>query len=80
MNVNGHAALVTGGGSGLGAETARHLANAGAKVCVLDVNAEAVAAVAGPRARNSSFTAAETGSAAASFVGRGSRVAVAWLR
>ena len=40
----------------------------------------AVAAVAGPRARNSSFTAAETGSAAASFVGRGSRVAVAWLR
>ena len=46
MNVNGHAALVTGGGSGLGAETARHLAHAGAKVCVLDVNAEGVAAVA----------------------------------
>ena len=46
MNVNGHAALVTGGGSGLGAETARHLANAGAKVCVLDVNAEGAAAVA----------------------------------
>ena len=46
MNVNGHAALVTGGGSGLGAETARYLAGAGAKVCVLDVNAEGVAAVA----------------------------------
>jgi NAD(P)-dependent dehydrogenase (short-subunit alcohol dehydrogenase family) len=38
MELSGHAALVTGGGSGLGAETARHLARAGAKVAVLDVN------------------------------------------
>ena len=29
MDVRGHAAVVTGGGSGLGAETARHLARAG---------------------------------------------------
>ena len=47
MDVKGLAAIVTGGGSGLGAETARQLAAAGAKVAVLDVNAEAAAAVAG---------------------------------
>jgi NAD(P)-dependent dehydrogenase (short-subunit alcohol dehydrogenase family) len=46
MNIEGMAAVVTGGGSGMGAETARHLAKAGAKVAVLDLNkanAEAVA-------------------------------------
>jgi len=47
MDVRGHGAIVTGGGSGLGAETARHLAAAGAKVCVLDINGDAAAAVAG---------------------------------
>lgn len=46
MNVKGHAAIVTGGGSGLGAETARHLAKAGAKVTVVDLQADAVKAVA----------------------------------
>jgi NAD(P)-dependent dehydrogenase (short-subunit alcohol dehydrogenase family) len=46
MDVKGLAAIVTGGGSGLGAETARHLAAAGAKVTVLDLNQEAVDAVA----------------------------------
>jgi NAD(P)-dependent dehydrogenase (short-subunit alcohol dehydrogenase family) len=46
MDVNGHAALVTGGGSGLGAETAVQLAKAGAKVALLDVNLEAARAVA----------------------------------
>jgi NAD(P)-dependent dehydrogenase (short-subunit alcohol dehydrogenase family) len=46
MDVKGLAAIVTGGGSGLGAETARQLAAAGAKVTVLDVNGEAAAAVA----------------------------------
>src|SRR5262245_3523329 len=46
MKLGGHAALVTGGASGLGAATARTLAKAGAKVAVLDVNAEAAAAVA----------------------------------
>jgi NAD(P)-dependent dehydrogenase (short-subunit alcohol dehydrogenase family) len=30
--------IITGGGSGMGAETARHLAKAGAKVALLDVN------------------------------------------
>ncbi|MGH6946029.1 MAG: SDR family NAD(P)-dependent oxidoreductase [Kiloniellales bacterium] len=40
MDVKGLAAIVTGGGSGLGAETARQLAAAGARVALLDVNAE----------------------------------------
>ena len=38
MNIQGHAALVTGGGSGLGEATARELARLGAKVAVLDLN------------------------------------------
>jgi len=38
MNIQGQAALVTGGGSGLGEATARELARLGAKVAVLDVN------------------------------------------
>ncbi|MBU6476258.1 MAG: SDR family NAD(P)-dependent oxidoreductase [Alphaproteobacteria bacterium] len=46
MDVKGLAAVVTGGGSGMGAETARALAKAGAKVALLDLNkgnAEAIA-------------------------------------
>ena len=38
MSIQGQAALVTGGGSGLGEATARELARLGAKVAVLDVN------------------------------------------
>jgi len=45
MNPKGHAALVTGGGSGLGAATAEALVNAGAKVALLDVNMDAMKAV-----------------------------------
>ena len=45
MNVAGHAAVVTGGGSGMGAETARRLAGAGAKVAVLDLDEAAAAAL-----------------------------------
>jgi NAD(P)-dependent dehydrogenase (short-subunit alcohol dehydrogenase family) len=40
MNIQGQAALVTGGGSGLGEATARELARLGAKVAVLDLNLE----------------------------------------
>jgi NAD(P)-dependent dehydrogenase (short-subunit alcohol dehydrogenase family) len=46
MEIKGKAALVTGGGSGIGADIARHLAKAGAKVAVLDVNQAGAAAVA----------------------------------
>ncbi|MGA0611407.1 SDR family NAD(P)-dependent oxidoreductase [Caldimonas sp. KR1-144] len=46
MQLKGQAALVTGGGSGLGAQTARQLAALGARVAVLDINAEAAQAVA----------------------------------
>jgi NAD(P)-dependent dehydrogenase (short-subunit alcohol dehydrogenase family) len=47
MNIQGQAAIVTGGASGLGEATARELARLGARVAVLDVNltlAEQVAA------------------------------------
>jgi NAD(P)-dependent dehydrogenase (short-subunit alcohol dehydrogenase family) len=46
MNPKGHAALVTGGGSGLGAATAKRLAAAGCKVTLLDVNMDAAREVA----------------------------------
>jgi NAD(P)-dependent dehydrogenase (short-subunit alcohol dehydrogenase family) len=46
MDLRGQPAMVTGGGSGLGAETARQLARAGAKVTVLDLDGRAVEAVA----------------------------------
>jgi NAD(P)-dependent dehydrogenase (short-subunit alcohol dehydrogenase family) len=46
MQVKGHAAIVTGAGSGLGAATARALAAAGAKVALLDINEKAAGAVA----------------------------------
>jgi NAD(P)-dependent dehydrogenase (short-subunit alcohol dehydrogenase family) len=46
MKLEGQAALVTGGGSGLGAATARELARQGAKVAVLDINADGAAQIA----------------------------------
>ena len=46
MNIQGQAALVTGGGSGLGEATARELARLGAKVAILDVNLAGAQAVA----------------------------------
>jgi NAD(P)-dependent dehydrogenase (short-subunit alcohol dehydrogenase family) len=55
MNIQGQAALVTGGASGLGEATACELARLGAKVAVLDVNlaqAEKVAAEIGEQYGN----------------------------
>jgi NAD(P)-dependent dehydrogenase (short-subunit alcohol dehydrogenase family) len=40
MDINGVAAIVTGGASGLGGATAARLAKAGAKVTIFDLNAE----------------------------------------
>src|SRR3569833_1207214 len=46
MDPKGHAAIVTGAASGLGAATAAALAEAGAKVACLDVNIDAAKATA----------------------------------
>jgi NAD(P)-dependent dehydrogenase (short-subunit alcohol dehydrogenase family) len=47
MQIQGHAAFVTGGGSGLGEAVARELARLGARVTVFDRNAEGAQRVAG---------------------------------
>jgi NAD(P)-dependent dehydrogenase (short-subunit alcohol dehydrogenase family) len=46
MHPSGYAALVTGGGSGLGRATAAKLAALGAKVAIVDINIEAAQEVA----------------------------------
>jgi NAD(P)-dependent dehydrogenase (short-subunit alcohol dehydrogenase family) len=46
MDIKGHAAIVTGGASGLGAACAVMLAQAGAKVTCMDVNVEGARTVA----------------------------------
>ena len=46
MRISGLSAIITGGSSGLGAATARHLAQNGAKVSVLDVNMDLARMVA----------------------------------
>jgi NAD(P)-dependent dehydrogenase (short-subunit alcohol dehydrogenase family) len=64
MDVKGHAAIVTGGASGLGAATARALAAAGARVAILDVNEAEAAVVArdiGGLAVNCNVVDAESG-------------------
>ena len=46
MDISAHVAFVTGGGSGLGAATARYLSEAGASVAVVDRDKQAAEAVA----------------------------------
>jgi NAD(P)-dependent dehydrogenase (short-subunit alcohol dehydrogenase family) len=67
MNIQGQAALVTGGASGLGEATARELARLGARVAVLDVNmalAEKVAGEIGGIACECDITNAQSAAAA----------------
>ena len=67
MKIQGQAAIVTGGGSGLGEAVARELARLGAKVAVLDVNlagAERVAADIGGIACKTDITDSASVSAA----------------
>ena len=67
MDIKGHAAVVTGGASGLGAATASELARAGASVTVLDVNLDGARAVAekiGAEALSCDVTHAEQAAAA----------------
>lgn len=46
MDIRGNVAIITGGGSGLGAATARQLAQSGAKIAVLDINLNAAQLIA----------------------------------
>ena len=67
MKIQGQAALVTGGGSGLGEATARELARLGAQVAILDVNldnAQRVAADIGGVAIQCDVTSGDSVSAA----------------
>lgn len=46
MEIRGHVVVVTGGGSGMGAATAQHLAGLGAKVAIFDRHIEAATVIA----------------------------------
>ncbi len=59
MDVNGSAALVTGGASGLGAATARALAAAGAVVTIVDLQQEAGEAMAAELGGGARFVRAD---------------------
>ena len=48
MELDGRVALVTGAASGMGRATARRLVDEGMRVCALDIDADAVRAVADP--------------------------------
>ena len=54
MDPKGHAAIVTGAASGLGAETAAQLAKAGVKVACLDINLDGAKEVAAKSAASPS--------------------------
>ncbi|MBA1323731.1 SDR family NAD(P)-dependent oxidoreductase [Pseudomonas plecoglossicida] len=59
MHVQGKYFIVTGAASGLGAATAQSLVQAGARVMLVDLNAEAVSAKASELGDNARFTVAD---------------------
>ena len=67
MRIDGHAAFVAGGGSGLGAATAEALTQAGARVALLDIDlprAQAMAARLGGSAHHCDVADAASAEAA----------------
>ncbi|MBF9061277.1 SDR family NAD(P)-dependent oxidoreductase [Rhodobacterales bacterium HKCCSP123] len=83
MQINGTGAIVTGGGSGLGAATARHLAAQGARVAILDFDGARAAAVADeigglacPVDVGDEQAVAEAVARAADWIGAAPRIAV----
>jgi NAD(P)-dependent dehydrogenase (short-subunit alcohol dehydrogenase family) len=64
MQAKDHNFIVTGSGSGLGAATARRLVTAGARVLLVDLNAEAGAALAAELGSNARFVKADVSDAA----------------
>jgi len=59
MQISGNVFVVTGGGSGLGAATARMIAERGGKVVLVDVNPEAGAKIAAELGANARFVKAD---------------------
>lgn len=57
MNFNDKVVLITGGGSGIGAETAKHLAKLGGKLAIVDINGENIQKVAADIVANGSLFA-----------------------
>ena len=62
MQIKDKVFLVTGAGSGLGAATARNLAEGGAKVVLLDLNREAGEKVAAELGANARFVETDVAS------------------
>jgi len=64
VKLQGQAAIVTGGASGLGAATALHLSSAGARVAILDLKADSNRVLSGCIAIPCDVSSAESASAA----------------
>ncbi len=83
MQIDSAGAIVTGGGSGLGAATARHLASRGGRVAILDFDgaraaavAEEIGGLACPVDVGDEAAVAEAVSRAADWIGAAPRIAV----
>jgi NAD(P)-dependent dehydrogenase (short-subunit alcohol dehydrogenase family) len=63
MNIEGKVALITGGASGLGAASARMIANAGGRAVIVDLNEELGAALVGELGEAACFVKADVSEA-----------------